>query len=375
MRDLAFYILENDSGTPPAKQLYLYRAGQNLEEFPQEWEMILRAQRLSLQLNNLKRLPMRICAPELLSLLLGGNPIVSLPASFLRSFQKLRVLDLRGGEFWYLPEELGDLKDLVSLDLNYCENLEFLPDAVRKLHMLKRLNVRACQSLKYLPSGVVGLTSLQVLQTEYSNYLTWAEYTVPGRARAESLCHLYPTVGASLEDICGLNVLTELEICGKIDEVVELPHNICALMKLKILKIRLENVKTLPAEMAYSLKQLQELHLVGLIDLEYLPRSFTCCDAFPALIVCRINSCWSLVEFPDVDEGALPKLRTLDFACCDSLRTLPLSLEVLTSLRNLIVVLCKETVIDSCRINREKSSIWRSFHINYAYKQHYENMD
>ncbi len=27
MRDLAFYILENDSGTPPAKELYLYRAG------------------------------------------------------------------------------------------------------------------------------------------------------------------------------------------------------------------------------------------------------------------------------------------------------------------------------------------------------------
>jgi hypothetical protein len=36
MRDLAFYILENDSSTPLAKQLYLYRAGQNLEEFPQE---------------------------------------------------------------------------------------------------------------------------------------------------------------------------------------------------------------------------------------------------------------------------------------------------------------------------------------------------
>ncbi len=29
MRDLAFYIVENDSGTPPAKQLYRYRAGQN----------------------------------------------------------------------------------------------------------------------------------------------------------------------------------------------------------------------------------------------------------------------------------------------------------------------------------------------------------
>jgi disease resistance protein RPS2 len=364
MRDLAFYILENDSGTPPAKQLYLYRAGQNLEEFPQEWEAILKAQRLSLQFNKLKRLPRRICAPELLSLLLGGNPIVSLPASFLSSFQKLRVLDLRRGEFGYLPEELGDLKDLVSLDLGYCKNLEFLPDAVRKLHVLKHLNVRGCQSLKYLPSGVVGLTSLQVLQTAGSIYLTWAEYTVLGRARAESLCHLYPTVGASLEDICGLGVLTELEICGKIDQVVELPHNICALMKLKILKVWLENIKTLPAEMAYSLKQLQQLSLISLKSLEYLPRSFTCCDTFPALIVFQIYYCSSLVEFPDVDEGALPKLRSLEFHCCFSLGTLPLSLEVLTSLRKLIVSYCKETVKDSCRINCEKSSIWRSFDID-----------
>jgi hypothetical protein len=38
MRDLAFYILEKDCGTPPAKQPYLYQAGQNLEEFPQEWK-------------------------------------------------------------------------------------------------------------------------------------------------------------------------------------------------------------------------------------------------------------------------------------------------------------------------------------------------
>jgi len=74
MTDLAFYILENDSGTPPAKQLYLYRAGQNLEEFPQQWKAILKAQRLSLQFNILTRLPeRRICAPELLSLLLAWN--------------------------------------------------------------------------------------------------------------------------------------------------------------------------------------------------------------------------------------------------------------------------------------------------------------
>jgi len=34
MRDLAFYVLENDSGTPLAKQLYVYGEGQNLEKNP-----------------------------------------------------------------------------------------------------------------------------------------------------------------------------------------------------------------------------------------------------------------------------------------------------------------------------------------------------
>jgi len=355
IRDLAFYILENDSGTPPAKQLYLYRAGRDLEEFPQEWEEILKARRLSLQGNKLEILPWRFCAPELLSLLLGGNAIVSLPASFLRSFRKLRVLHLSGGKFWYLPMELGDLKDLVSLDLSYCEKLEYLPDTVRKLHVLKHLKLSQCLSLKYLPSGVVGLTSLQVLCTHRCSNLIWAEQTASVMARVKGLYHVHPTVEASMENICGLSVLTELNIYGKIERAVGLPHNICALTKLKILELGLESAKTLPAEMAYSLKQLQELHLWHLDGLEYLPRSFTSCGAFPALTLFQIL-CPSLVEFPEVDEGALPKLRRLYFECA-SFETLPLSLEKLTSLRELIVV-GGEKIKNSCR--GSEKAVWES---------------
>jgi len=74
--------------------------------------------------------------------------------------------------------------------------------------------------------------------------------------------------------------------------------------------------------------------------------------------------CWRLVEFPEVDEGALPKLRILDFGYCDSLGSLPLSLEVLTSLRTLDLSGCEKTTLkDSCRTNCEKSSIWRRFDI------------
>jgi hypothetical protein len=50
-----------------------------------------------------------------------------------------------------------------------------------------------------------------------------------------------------------------------------------------------------------------------------------------------------------VDEGALPKLQTLDFTGCLSLGTLPLSLEVLSCLRNLILSDCDLTLQDSCR--------------------------
>ncbi len=86
-----------------------------------------------------------------------------------------------------------------------------------------------------------------------------------------------------MEDICGLVVLTELSISGKSDPGEELPHNISALTKLKVLQLDL-NLKSVPAEMPYWFIQLQELDLWDFESLEYLPRSFTCCGAFPALI-------------------------------------------------------------------------------------------
>jgi hypothetical protein len=155
-------------------------------------------------------------------------------------------------------------------------------------------------------------------------------------ARAESLGDVYPTLGALLEDICGLVALIDLHISGETDPVVELPHNISIFTKLKVLQLDL-NVKTPPAEMPHWFIQLQRLEIWGHKSLEYLPRSFTCHGAFPALI--NFQLCVPrLVEFPEVDEGALPKLQTLDFSGCLSLGTLPLSLELLTSLRKLIVL-------------------------------------
>ncbi|KAH9569574.1 hypothetical protein CY35_03G140500, partial [Sphagnum magellanicum] len=212
--------------------------------------------------------------------------------SLLGNFPKLRVLDLRNGKFDRLLEEVGNLTNLVCLDLSYCINLKILPDIM----------------LKYLPSRLVKLTSLQILDGE--GFDTWAEHTPSNIGRIESLDHVYPNKRASLEDICKLVVLTKLSISG----VVKLPYNISALTKLKILRLELANVRTMPAEM--------------------------------------------------VNEAPLPKLRTLEFESCECLESLPLSLEVLTNLRKLIMLNCVDALLTSCRRNCE-NPIWRMLDLQY----------
>ncbi len=159
-----------------------------------------------------------------------------------------------------------------------------------------------------------------------------------------------------MEEICGLVHLTELVICGVNDLAVGLPHNIFALTKLKILNLELRNIETFPDEMVYSFIQLQKLYLNSL-NVEYLPRSFTCYGGFPTLTNLNIICCMNLIEFPEVDEGALLKLEIIHFTERLHLKTLPLSLEKLSSLRKLILDICEQSLRDSCRKNCEKSSI------------------
>jgi hypothetical protein len=209
--------------------------------------------------------------------------------------------------------------------------------------------------LKYLPSGVVGLTSLQKLDTTACRKLRWAKQTSSSTARAEFPDHDYATNRASFEDICELSALTELSIW----EFVKIPHNISALSNLKILHLELQNWTTLPADMPHWCIQLQQLEIRNLGGLKYLPKSFTRCGAFPALINLKIH-CLGLVEFPEVENGALSKLRILQFGTCFALKTLPLSLNYLTSLKKLILSDCPDILYISCMQNCENAAVWRT---------------
>jgi hypothetical protein len=210
------------------------------------------------------------------------------------------------------------------------------------------------------------LTSLQVLHTAACKQLSWAEYTLS--STSVEFCQFYSTVGASLEDICGLNRLTELTIFGDSHPALEifelpqneLPSNISALTNLQLLQVWL-SIKSLPAELAYGCSQLQELEIYSPI-LACLPTSFTSRGSFPALIKLKLYS-YELVEFPEVERGSLPKLEKLDLTDCPSLTTLPLSLQYLTNLEIVIVV---DKLQNLCSKNREISAIWKMWNIQFS---------
>jgi hypothetical protein len=112
--------------------------------------------------------------------------------------------------------------------------------------------------------------------------------------------HLYSTVGASLEDICGLHLLTELTIFAESEHPVlvefelpqsELPHNISALTKLQLVQVSL-NIESLPAELSDRCIHLKELEISSPI-LKYLPTSFMSRGAFPAYKIKTTGLLWA----------------------------------------------------------------------------------
>jgi hypothetical protein len=137
------------------------------------------------------------------------------------------------------------------------------------------------------------LTSLQLLDTSYCDNLRWGEHT---------LSNIRP-YKASFEDICKLGALTKLLI----GEVVNVPHNISSLSNLKCLSLQLWKTGTLPTNMPDWCIQLQRLDIESDESLKHFPQSFTLCGSFPALIKLRIR-CETIIEFPEVQAGALSKL-------------------------------------------------------------------
>ena len=166
----------------------------------------------------------------------------------LETSRERRVIDLNLAKcsMRALPDSIGGLKALRSLDLAECVNLTTLPESIAGLTALERLELPNCGALTALPAAIGELKSLTELDL----------------TRCESLTELPATIG-------GLTALEQLVLTGC--SITALPDAIVYLKSLWKLDLgRCESLTSLPHALD-ELKDLTELNLAGCSSLTALP--------------------------------------------------------------------------------------------------------
>ncbi len=108
---------------------------------------------------------------NLIRLSLTRVGITSLPPS-IGQLQSLKYLNLRETQqLTSVPEEIGDLRNLVSLDL-YDTGLTSLPSTIGQLQALEELNLRHTRKLTYLPYEIQRLCNLKRLDLYLSGVIS-----------------------------------------------------------------------------------------------------------------------------------------------------------------------------------------------------------
>jgi Leucine-rich repeat (LRR) protein len=342
-------------------------------------------------------------------LLAGNWKLEAMPKQFLKGIENLKVLDLsKCHKLKSLPREIGNLRQLTHLDLYDCENLKSLPEEVGKLTQLIHLDLSFCHHLEKLPKSIGCLQSLQWLGLKQCYDLKYLPSTMGDLRSLQYLSLAGPSINgvwgkrsrklygqAFAVDICKLTALTELHISGLTCEIVELcdqllklvsklvklksfhicefvelgtlpdvmqsmvhleefwvcccerikilPSFITLFSKLKVLRLDgMSSLESLPA--LNTLKMLSTLSIKGCESIKKLPDSFTSSDAFPSLkeLDCLGSG---LVEFSEVEDGAMPKLQILNLDCTD-IKSLPDTLIYLKNLK--VVYICQDGFDDLC---------------------------
>ncbi|MGL5949047.1 MAG: leucine-rich repeat domain-containing protein [Aeromonas sp.] len=152
----------------------------------------------------------------------------------------LTVLDFGGltdserAAITYLPPAIGELRQLISLNLWSCIQLRALPDTLGQLSALSKLDLSFCIHLSVLPPSLGQLQGLQSLQLRSCNNLTALPESIGQLQRLKSLnlgsCWSLRALPASFEQLLGLESLN-LTACWSLKV---LPQRFKQLTQLKI---------------------------------------------------------------------------------------------------------------------------------------------
>ncbi|XP_062202664.1 putative disease resistance protein RGA4 [Phragmites australis] len=148
----------------------------------------------------------------------------------------LQALHVLYSDIVSLPESIGRLQRLRTLNLSCCERLDSLPDSIGDCHMISSIDLWGCKNLRVLPNSVGRNKRLRVLRLGYT--------------KIERL----PSSITTLENLECL----DLVFCNKL---VELPECFGNLKKLEILNLEgCESLRAMPVGIG-QLHRLQSMSL------------------------------------------------------------------------------------------------------------------
>ena len=280
-------------------------AGCMVSELPEPFSALVNLRTLTLpeQVDLGEDMPTAVCL--LRALMDRANKLCVLPWS--ESLQQL-------------PAGLGQLRDLVTLDLAECVALRQLPDqAFSQLTALATLDLTRCRLLTSLPASLASLPRLATLVLHGCVRLCRVP---PGLVRLRHLvlngCDMLANMDAVLSHAAQLETLEMQHLIN----LTQLPESICTLTNLRYLDadgcaLLSDIPDTLGRATALVHLRLSRTHITT------LPASL---GQLAELRVLDVSWCGRLRSFPDAGFAALQALETLDVRGCAALTALPASI-------------------------------------------------
>ncbi|XP_074287697.1 putative disease resistance protein RGA1 [Silene latifolia] len=128
----------------------------------------------------------------------------------------LRSLDLSYSGVEKLPEAIGQLLHLRSLDLSSSRNLKALPKSITKLVNLQTLNLFSCDSLRQLPDDMSKLIDLSTLDIRKCNELSYMPTGIGTLTCLHTLCLFVVGLRGSSSSKQCFNGLEDLQHLNKL---------------------------------------------------------------------------------------------------------------------------------------------------------------
>jgi len=322
------------------------RAGENVEETAR-----VRPDMVDLTAHTrLAALPteLRACGGCVRSLAVRSEELEALPAWLgnLTGLTELRVDGMESyGTLRELPDAMGKLTKLNTLELRGCREMKALPNAVSQLTALRTLELRECPGLAALPQGLRALTGLEDLLIIGCSRLqvpAWVTALTGLRVPFEEW-RLRVRNGEGKEEEVLVRVRPDMvDLSAEAHTgMVALPADLRACAgSVRSLAVRSRNLEVLPAWLG-ELTGLTELRVDGMASsctLQELPDAV---GQLKTLITLELRGFPGITALPNA-VSQLTALRTLVLRECSGLAVLPQGLRALTGLEDLLIIGCSK---------------------------------